>query len=140
MWRTPAHRDADRFCPAAASPPNGAIASALHAITLLTTRQLVAELDGLGESAESHILPAEGPLGASPFDFSRSSELLERAYRNTVRWMDEGGLNRAVTRTAYRMPKHAARAAPKNLSIPIQADVAHGALRLAPPAQAFGAT
>ena len=121
--------------------PNGAIASALHAITLLTTRQLAAELDSLGESAEWHILPTEGPVGGSPFDFSRSSELLERAYCNTLRWIDEGGLDRSVIRTAYRMPKHAAaRAAAKGFPFPFQADVAHGALRLASSAQAFGAT
>jgi hypothetical protein len=76
--------------------PNGAIASALHAITLLTTRQLAAELNELEASAECHILPTEGPLGGSPFDFSRTSGLLERSYRRTLQWLHDGGLHRSV--------------------------------------------
>jgi NTE family protein len=79
-------------------PPNGAIATALHAITLLTTRQLAAELNGLDTSAECHILPTEGALGGSPFNFSRTSELLERSYRGTLQWLDDGGLDRSVSR------------------------------------------
>jgi NTE family protein len=78
-------------------PPRSVIASALHAITLLTTRQLSAELSDLGATAECYVVPTDGSLGGSPFDFSRSSELLERAYHRTLQWLADDGLNRGKT-------------------------------------------
>jgi NTE family protein len=38
--------------------------------------------------------PALCPLEISPFDFSASGELIERAMRSTKRWIDAGGLVR----------------------------------------------
>ncbi len=83
------------------SRPHGAIATALHAITLLTTRQLAAELNELDASAECHILPAEDSLG-SPFDFSHTPDLVERSYRRTLQWLDNGGLHRRLSLPLHR--------------------------------------
>jgi NTE family protein len=87
-------------------PPRGVIASALHAITLLTTRQLSAELSDLGAAAECYVVPTDGSLGGSPFDFSRSSELMERAYRRTLQWLEDDGINRGKT-VRQRLRRHA---------------------------------
>jgi hypothetical protein len=85
--------------------PSGAIATVFHAVTLMTTHQLAREIDRLDASIECHLLPAACPIGISPFDFSRTLELIERGYRITKLWIDEGGMNRADTRAA-RSPIH----------------------------------
>lgn len=103
-------------------PPNGAIASALHAITLLTTRQLAAELNELSASAECHILPTEGSLGGSPFDFSRTSELLEASYLRTLQWLEDGGMNRGVNPPARRPLGRGSRGAPKEFALAVAGD------------------
>ena len=56
------------FACAPERPPSGAIAHALHAITLLTAGQLVAELERVKQPTQCHILPTTCPLGVSPFD------------------------------------------------------------------------
>jgi NTE family protein len=123
-------------------PPTGAIASAFHAITLLTTRQLAAELNELGASAECHVLPAEGALG-SPFDFSRTSELIERTYRRTCQWLDGGGLSRDAVSQASRTrtPGETGRGVSRGAAgLPVARDARRtGTPRFAPAAQALGA-
>jgi NTE family protein len=93
--------------PALASrrPPTSAIATALHAIRLLTTCQLTAELGRLNESVECHILPNTSPPGTSPFDFSRTSELLDQAYQSTRHWIVAGGMNSSMRRAAPVAPR-----------------------------------
>jgi NTE family protein len=98
-------------------PPNGAIATAVHAVTLLTKHQLAAELNELDASTECHILPNESALGGSPFDFSRTSELLERSYRRTLQWLDDGGLHRPVSLPLHRSPRRAGRGASKEFAL-----------------------
>ena len=88
--------------------PSGAIASALHAITLLTARQLVAELERIKRPAQYHILPTACPLGVSPFDFARTPELIEQAYRKALHWIAEGGLASSAIPAALRPHLHAA--------------------------------
>jgi hypothetical protein len=41
-------------------------------------------------------VPTLCPLSVSPFDFSRSRELIERAAQPTKKWIDEGGLERTA--------------------------------------------
>jgi NTE family protein len=87
------------------------LASALHAITLLTASQLVLELERIKAPTQCHVLPTACPLGVSPFDFSRTSELIEQAYERTVRWIGEGGLAQNAIPPALRPHAHSARAA-----------------------------
>ena len=75
-------------------PPTKAIGKALHAITLMIAWQLMYELERLPEAIEVHLVPTLCPLAVSPFDFSRSRELIERAAQSTKKWIDEGGLER----------------------------------------------
>ncbi len=75
-------------------PPTTAIGKALHAITLMIAWQLMYELERLPETIEVHLVPTLCPLAVSPFDFSRSRELIERAAHSTKKWIDERGLER----------------------------------------------
>jgi NTE family protein len=73
-------------------PPIGAVANALHALTLLIARQLVRDLENLAPDIEYFVVPPLCPLVGSPYDFSRTSDHIERAIRNTGEWLDKGGL------------------------------------------------
>ena len=79
---------------AVASPPVGAVANALHALTLLTARQLVAELEGLSPDIEYVVVPPLCPMVGSPYDFSRTGEHIDRAIESTGEWLTQGGLER----------------------------------------------
>ena len=75
-------------------PPRGAIACALHALTLLIARQLLHELHGLESDIEYFVVPPLCPLRGSPCDFSQTNELIKRAAESTRTWLAEGGLTR----------------------------------------------
>jgi NTE family protein len=75
-------------------PPRRAVAKALHAITLLIAWQLMHELEVISRNIEVHLVPTLCPLAVSPFDFSASNELMERAAESAQKWIDEGGLTR----------------------------------------------
>ena len=74
------------------APPVGAVANALHALTLLIARQLVNELEELGPEIAYFVVPPLCPLAGSPYDFSRTAEHIERARRSTDDWIATGGL------------------------------------------------
>ena len=76
------------------APPVGALANALHALTLLISRQLVNELENLGPGIEYYVIPPLCPLVGSPYDFSRTAEHIERARVSTDDWLTGGGLKR----------------------------------------------
>ena len=88
-------------------PPVGAVANAFHALTLLIARQLMNELQGLDHSIEYFVVPPLCPLTGSPYDFSHTSELIERAARNTDAWLAEGGLDRPRVHAQLSTHKHA---------------------------------
>jgi len=73
-------------------PPSGAVASALHALTLLIARQLVAELEGLGPGIEYFVVPPLCPLVGSPYDFSRTADHIARAIDSTDAWLAQNGM------------------------------------------------
>jgi NTE family protein len=75
-------------------PPKTAIGKALHAITLMIAWQLMYELEQISEDIELHLVPTLCPLAVSPFDFSASKELIERAAQSSKKWIEEGGLTR----------------------------------------------
>src|SRR5438045_124834 len=88
------------------SPPVGAVANALHALTLLIARQLISELDGLDPSIDYYVLPPLCPLGGSPYDFSHTAELIARAIKSTDEWIDGGGLQVPRIHTQLGLHKH----------------------------------
>ena len=79
-------------CALKATPPTGALASVLHALNLMVTRQLVREVELLAEQVEVAIVPPLCPLDVSAYDFSRAQDLIERAAVSTRRWLAQGGL------------------------------------------------
>ena len=87
-------------------PPVGVVANALHALTLLIARQLMHELQGLDHSIDYFVVPPLCPLIGSPYDFSRTSELIERAARSTDAWLTEGGLDHPGVHAQLRTHKH----------------------------------
>ncbi len=76
------------------APPARAIAIMLHAITLLTAHQLVADLEHYGAQVEIVTVPPLCPLSVSPYDFSRAGELIDKAAAQTRRWLDAGGMSK----------------------------------------------
>lgn len=75
-------------------PPVGAVANALHALTLLIARQLVSELENLPPEIEYFVVPPLCPLVGSPYDFSRTFDHIERAIRSTDAWLAHHGLDK----------------------------------------------
>jgi NTE family protein len=78
-------------------PPRTVIGKALHAITLLIAWQLMHELEVLPKEIEVHLVPTLCPLAISPFDFSASRQLIERAAESTAKWIEAGGLTRRAS-------------------------------------------
>jgi len=76
------------------TPPVGAVANALHALTLLIARQLVNELEDIAPDIEYVVVPPLCPLVGSPYDFSRTSDHIERAIRSTDAWLAQNGLEK----------------------------------------------
>nr|WP_246666736.1 patatin-like phospholipase family protein [Bradyrhizobium guangdongense] len=77
---------------ATTDPPVGAVANALHALTLLIARQLVEELEGLGPEIAYFVVPPLCPLVGSPYDFTRTADHIERAVKSTDAWLAQDGL------------------------------------------------
>ena len=77
------------------APPIGAVANALHALTLLISRQMVDELENLGPDIEYYVVPPLCPLVGSPYDFSRTAEHIARAIDTTDAWLADKGLQQS---------------------------------------------
>ncbi|MEO7399784.1 MAG: patatin-like phospholipase family protein [Polaromonas sp.] len=84
------------------APPASAIGSALHALNMLIAHQLVQDLELLADRYEVLTVPPLCPLEASAYDFSRAAELIDRAEKNTRRWLAGGGLQRQRIPEALR--------------------------------------
>jgi NTE family protein len=76
------------------APPRGAIAIALHALTLMIVRQLVVDVERFADRAEIVVVPPLCPLEVSPYDFAPTGELIDRAEASTKTWLATGGLER----------------------------------------------
>ncbi|MGH7121981.1 MAG: patatin-like phospholipase family protein [Acetobacteraceae bacterium] len=74
--------------------PYGAVARAMHALTLVIAQQMVRDLREVSRTAEVLTVPTLCPLAVSPFDFSHTSELIDRAVNTTRKWIAGGGLTR----------------------------------------------
>jgi NTE family protein len=77
-------------------PPKTPIGKALHALTLMIAWQLMHELEHIPKDIQVHLVPTLCPLAVSPFDFSSSRELIERAARSSQKWIEDGGLTRSA--------------------------------------------
>jgi NTE family protein len=87
-------------------PPRGAIGNALHALTLLIARQLVAELEGLPPEIDYAIAPSLCPLVWSPYDFGHVRQMIDTAEASTGSWIAAGGLATRVIPDELRAHSH----------------------------------
>jgi NTE family protein len=88
------------------APPVGAVANALHALTLLIARQLVSELENLDPAIEYYVVPPLCPLVGSPYDFSRTADHIERAKAATDAWIAASGLEKRLIPHELRPHSH----------------------------------
>ena len=72
--------------------PSNAIARAMHALDLLVVRQLLNDIERYQDTVELHVVPGLCPLDVSPYDYSASALLIERAADSTRHWLDHDGL------------------------------------------------
>jgi NTE family protein len=91
---------------AAQAPPVGAVANALHALTLLISRQLVSELEGLGPDIHYFVVPPLCPLVGSPYDFSRTADHIDRAIQATDAWLAQSGVEQGRIPDEMRPHSH----------------------------------
>ena len=87
-------------------PPVGAVANALHALTLMIARQMVNELENLPPEIEYFVVPPLCPLVGSPYDFSLTSEHIERSIQSTEEWLANHGLEKQHIPGALRTHDH----------------------------------
>lgn len=90
-------------CPA---PPAGMLALALHTLNLLSMRQLVRDIELYASRVAIHVVDPLCPLGVSVFDFNQTEALLQRAYRQTLDWVEQGGLQRRGVPDALQAHSH----------------------------------
>ena len=87
------------------STPSGALAMALHAISLLTQRRLIDDIERHRDDVHLIVLPPPCPLDVQPNDFSRADELITRAHNDSREFLRSGGEDRPALR--MRMHRHA---------------------------------
>ncbi len=83
------------FACARGAPPRGAVATALHHVSVQFARQLaaeVAEIAARRPDVRLHIVPPLCPLPMSSYDFAGVDALMARAEGTTQDWMSGGGL------------------------------------------------
>jgi NTE family protein len=68
-------------------PPTSALASALHAVSLLIHQRLMSEVATYADRVDLHVLPPLCPVSVSPIDFSRAAELIGRGRRAAQGWL-----------------------------------------------------
>jgi len=71
-------------------PPHSAIATAVHALTLLIEQRLVLDVAAYHDQVELISLPPLCPLSVSSTDFRAAARLIARARATTTRWLDAG--------------------------------------------------
>ena len=74
--------------------PRSAAGVALHSLTLLIEQKLFNEIAALQSVTTIKLLPPLCPLAVSGADFTHAKELITRARRSSLRWIDSGGTER----------------------------------------------
>src|SRR5215217_2282437 len=85
-------------------PPRGALAMALHAISLLTHRRLIDDIERHRADAHLIVMPPPCPLDIQPIDFAHADELIDVALLDSREFLDGGGETREPIR--MRMHRH----------------------------------
>ena len=77
---------------------------ALHAISLLTHRRLIDDIERHRHDAHLIVMPPPCPLNIQPIDFAHPDELVEVALLDAREFLDGGGETREPIR--MRMHRH----------------------------------
>jgi NTE family protein len=91
--------------------PGSAIGRALHALSMLISRQLMHDIERYRSSAALHVVPPLCPVDTSPYDYSACGKLIDRARASTRLWIHDGGLERPCG-VPHEMVEHDHRPAP----------------------------
>lgn len=75
-------------------PPASAMGVAVHALTLLIEQQLIADVTHAPAQATVHLIPPLCPVSVSAIDFDQAASLIERSFRASTTWIEQGGLSR----------------------------------------------
>ena len=67
----------------------------LHALNMLIMRQLARDTEHYGNQAEIIVVPPLCPVNVTPYDFSQTASLIERANADTATWLAKDGLRPA---------------------------------------------
>jgi NTE family protein len=84
-------------------PPRGALAVALHAISLLTQRRLIDDIERHRDAARLIVPRSPCPLDIQPIDFGHADELIGRALSDARELLDDG---RALPLTRRPVAQH----------------------------------
>jgi NTE family protein len=96
-------------------PPRGALAIALHAISLLTQRRLIEDIARHQRDARLIVLPPPCPLTVQPIDFDHADELIDRALTDARSFLNSGGAERPpIQMRMHRHPRQHSRRAVAN--------------------------
>ena len=69
--------------------PQGALAVALQAITLLVQQRLRVDVERYRDVVDLHVVPCLCPVNVKPTDFSRSGELIDASLAQTRAWLGD---------------------------------------------------
>jgi len=75
-------------------PPKSALGMALHALSLLISRQLRVDIERFAPLADLHVVPPLCPIRVGPHDFRLVGAWIEAAATSTEQWLARGGLER----------------------------------------------
>jgi NTE family protein len=89
-------------------PPRSALAMALHAVSLMTQRRLIDDIERHREDTDLVVMPPPCPLSIPPVDFSHADVLIRQSYADATQFLDSGGADRPPIR--MRMHRHSAKA------------------------------
>ena len=86
--------------------PRDAIGRAMHALSILITRQLINDIERFSAQVALYVVPPLCPVDCSPYDYSGCAMLIDRAAAETREWIRQGGLDNASRVPAQMVDHH----------------------------------
>jgi NTE family protein len=86
--------------------PKSALGMALQALTILIGRGLAFDIERFDGRYALHVVPPLCPLDIAPTDFSRADELIERAYRSTIDWLNSDAIKASPLAQVHGVRPH----------------------------------
>jgi len=106
------------------SPPRSAVATAVHALTLLIEQRLMLEVAAYQGEVELIVLPPLCPLSVASIDFRSARSLIERAETATSRWLEAGNHRLRHPERFLALHQHPRSAPPtQDAALPLTADL-----------------